>query len=77
MPLDWSEPYPVPCEPPWEMPREEPHQLEPPTADHVERVGHLLAIPYLVGLLGLDYTGARVGELESARIGDLDEDRKA
>src|SRR5262249_35933142 len=28
------------------LPREEPEQLEPPTADHVERVGHLLATPY-------------------------------
>jgi integrase len=59
------------------LPREEPEQLEPPTADHVERVGEVLTVPYLLGLLSLDYTGARVGELEAARVGDLDESRKA
>jgi integrase len=59
------------------LPREEPEQLEPPTGDQVEQVGHLLPVPYLAGLLALDYTGARVGELEAARVGDLDEERKA
>jgi integrase len=59
------------------LPREEPEEMEPPTADHVEAVAHLLTIPYLVGLLTLDATGARVGELEAATLADLDEQRKA
>jgi integrase len=32
---------------------------------------------YLIGLLVLDATGARIGEVEAAKIGDLDESRKA
>jgi integrase len=34
-------------------------------------------VPYLLGLLVLDATGVRVGELEAARLGDLDEKRRA
>jgi integrase len=59
------------------LPLEEPDEPESPTADHVEAAGWLLTVPYLLGLLTLDATGARVGELEAARIGDLDEHRKA
>lgn len=59
------------------LPREEPEAMEPPTADHVEAVAWQLSIPYLVGLLALDATGVRVGELEAARIGDLDEQKRA
>jgi integrase len=51
--------------------------MEPPTADHVEAVGWVLTIEYMLALLMLDATGARVGEIEAARIGDLDEHRKA
>jgi integrase len=59
------------------LPREEPEEPEPPSAEHVEAVAWLLTVPYLIGLLTLDATGVRVGELEAARIGDLDESRKA
>ena len=45
------------------LPVEEPEDMRPPTADHVEAVGWLLAIPYMVGLLVLDAVGCRVGEL--------------
>ena len=58
------------------LPLEEPDEMEPPSAEHVERVGHLLKPDYLLGLLALDATGCRVGELEAATIGDLDEDRQ-
>jgi integrase len=34
-------------------------------------------VPYLIGLLALDSTGARVGEIAAAKVGDLDENRKA
>jgi integrase len=59
------------------LPLEEPDAICPPSADHVEAVGWRLTIPYMVALLALDVTGCRVGELEAARIGDLDEDRRA
>lgn len=59
------------------LPLEEPEEPEPPSAEHVEAAGWKLSVPYMLGLLALDATGARVGELEAARIGDLDEQRKA
>jgi integrase len=36
-----------------------------------------LTPPYLIGVLALDATGARVGEVAAAKIGDLDEGRRA
>jgi integrase len=59
------------------MPREEREEPQPPDADTVEAVAHRLAVPYLVALAALDVSGRRVGELEAATVGDLDEDRKA
>lgn len=59
------------------LPREEPDEVEPPSAATVEAVGWLLTPAYLLGLLVLDATGVRVGELEAARVADLDESRKA
>jgi|SRR5579862_2604472 len=59
------------------LPREEPSDMEPPTADHIEAVGWLLKPDYLLALLVLDATGVRLGELQAARVGDLDEQRKA
>jgi integrase len=59
------------------LPLEEPNEPEPPSADHVERVAWLLPSAYVLGLLALDATGVRIGELEAARIGDLDETRQA
>lgn len=59
------------------LPREEPDEISPPHADHVEAAAWLVAPRYLLALLALDATGCRVGELHAARIGDLDEGRKA
>ena len=59
------------------LPREEPTEPEPPSAEHVEAAAWLLNPAYLLALLVLDATGARVGELEAARLGDLDEQRRA
>jgi hypothetical protein len=59
------------------LPREEPEEPEPPSAEHVEAVAWLLPTPYLVALLVLDATGVRIGELEAAGLGDLDENRRA
>ncbi len=59
------------------LPLAEPNEIEPPHADHVEAAAWLLSPRYLLALLVLDATGARVGELHAATIGDLDEERKA
>jgi integrase len=59
------------------LPLSEPEEVQPPHADHVEAAAWLLTPPYLLGLLTLDATGARVGELHAATIGDLDENRRA
>lgn len=59
------------------LPRFEADEMTPPAAETVEAAAHLLTVPYALGLLVLETTGCRVGELEAARIGDLDEDRRA
>lgn len=58
------------------LPRAEPAEPESPTADAVERVAWLLTPKYRLALLVLDATGCRVGELEAARLGDVDESRR-
>ena len=59
------------------LPHEEPAAMEPPSAEHVEKVGWLLQPDYLLAMLTLEATGVRVGELEAARLGDLDESRRS
>jgi integrase len=59
------------------LPLEEPDEVEPPIADHVEAVAWRLPIDYMLGVLVLDATGCRIGELAAAKIADLDEDRRA
>ncbi|MFL5962594.1 MAG: tyrosine-type recombinase/integrase [Gaiellaceae bacterium] len=51
--------------------------MEPPTVAHVEAVGRRLTVDYMIAALVLDATGIRVGEVEAATIGDLDEERGA
>lgn len=58
------------------LPLEEPEEVEPPIAEHVEAAAWMLAPSYVLGVLVLDATGARIGELEAATIGDLDESTK-
>ena len=59
------------------LPLAEPEEPEPPAAEPVEAAAWLLAPSYMVAMLVLEATGCRVGELEAARIGDLDETRQA
>lgn len=59
------------------LPRAEPVEVEPPSADHIEAVARLLAPAYQFAVAVLDATGCRVGEFEAARIADLDESRHA
>jgi len=58
------------------LPHEEPIELEPPSADHVEAVVRLLPSPYRLPLLWLDWSGARLASVESVRVGDYDEPRR-
>ena len=55
------------------LPHEEHVELEPPTAEHVEAVYRLLPSAYRLPLLWLDWSGARVGSIDSLRVNDYDE----
>jgi len=59
------------------LPRERKTHLPPPLAEHVESVLGVVAPRYVLPLLILDECGPRVSELETAAVGDVDEDRKA
>jgi integrase len=59
------------------LPLEEREEIQPPHAGHVEAAAWRVAPTYLLGLITLDATGARVGEVAAARVGDLDEARMA
>jgi integrase len=58
------------------LPREERHELHPPTAEHVEAVVRLLPRRYRLPAVVLDATGMRIGELEGLTWGDVDEPRQ-
>jgi integrase len=57
------------------LPHELRPEINPPTAEHVAAVYHLLPSKYRLPLLVLDSTGMRVGELEQLTWGDIDERR--
>jgi integrase len=59
------------------LPRERKTHMPPPLAEHVERVLGLVAPSYRLPLAILDVSGARVNELATALVGDLDEERLA
>jgi hypothetical protein len=59
------------------FPRERKTHLPPPMAEHVEQVLRLVARRYVLPLSVLDECGPRVTELETALVGDLDEERRA
>jgi integrase len=55
------------------FPREEREEISPPIAAHVEAVHRLLAPSYRLPLLWLDWSGARVGSIDTLAVGDYDE----
>jgi integrase len=55
------------------LPHEEREELNPPLADHVEAVYHLLAPAYRLPLLWLDWSGDRLASVELTLVGDYDE----
>jgi hypothetical protein len=55
------------------LPHEEEEELSPPLAAHVEAVYGLLARPYRLPLLWLDWSGARVASVDLLTVSDYDE----
>jgi integrase len=58
------------------LPREEPEQINPPSAAHVEAVFRLLPSRHRLPLLWLDWSGARVSAIDLTLVGDYDEPRR-
>jgi integrase len=58
------------------LPREEPEEPNPPTAEHVEAVYRLLPSKHRLPLLFLDWSGARVSAIDSTLVSDYDERRR-
>jgi integrase len=58
------------------LPREEPEEPNPPTADHVETVYRLIPSKHRLALLFLDWSGARVSAIDRTLVGDFDETRR-
>jgi integrase len=58
------------------LPREEPEEPNPPTADHLEAVYRLLPPKHRLPFLFLDWSGARVSAIDSTLAGDYDETRR-
>jgi integrase len=59
------------------LPRERKPHVPPPLAEHVERVAERTPADLVLPLLVIDECGPRVRELETAKVGDLDEHRRA
>jgi integrase len=58
------------------LPREEPEEPSPPTAEQVEAVYRLLPLKHRLPLLFLDWSGARVSAIDRTLVGDYDEGRR-
>ena len=58
------------------LPREEPAEMNPPSADHVEAVYRLLPSKHRLPLLWLEWSGARVSSVDLTLVGDYDEPRR-
>jgi integrase len=58
------------------LPREEPEQINPPTADHVAAVYRLLPSKHRLPLIWLDWSGARVSSIDLTLVSDYDEPRR-
>jgi integrase len=58
------------------LPREEPEEINPPSAVHVETVYRLIPSKHRLPLLWLDWSGARVSSVDLTLVGDYDEPRR-
>jgi hypothetical protein len=55
------------------LPREEPEEINPPTADHLEAVYRLLPSKHRLAFLFLDWSGSRVSAVDLTLVSDYDE----
>jgi hypothetical protein len=58
------------------LPREEPEQINPPSAADVETVFARIPADHRLALLWLDWSGARVSSVDHVLVGDYDEPRR-
>jgi integrase len=58
------------------LPREEPVQINPPSAADVEKVYRRIPAKHRLALLWLDWSGARVSSIDHTLVSDYDESRK-
>jgi integrase len=58
------------------LPREEPEEPNPPTAEDIETVYQLIPSKHRLALLFLDWSGARVSAIDRTLVGDYDEPRR-
>jgi integrase len=58
------------------LPRDEPEEINPPSAEHVEAVYRLLPSKHRLPLLWLDWSGARVSSVDLTLVSDYDESRR-
>jgi hypothetical protein len=58
------------------LPHEEPEEIVPPTADHVEAVFRLLSCPYRLPFPWLDWSGARLASVDLTLVGDYEAGRR-
>jgi integrase len=59
------------------LPHARPADMVVPIAAHVEAVANALPAQHLLPYLLIDWTGLRIGAVEGAKVGDLDEHRQA
>jgi integrase len=58
------------------LPREEPEQINPPSASDVEAVFRRIPAKHRLALIWLDWSGARVSSIDHTLVGDFDESRR-
>ena len=58
------------------LPREEPEEINPPSAADVETVYRTIPAKHRLALLWLDWSGARVSSVDRTLVGDYDEPRR-
>jgi integrase len=58
------------------LPREEPEEVNPPSAEHVETVYRLIPSKHRLALLWLEWSGARVSSIDQTLVSDYDEPRR-
>jgi integrase len=77
MVLDHGRVSPNPArDPSVKLPREEPQEVQPPSAEDVEAVYRLIPAKHRLALLWLDWSGARVASIDLTRVRDYDESRR-